>query len=113
MPEIRVRGVTRLARVLRERLVLMVLSTAFVAVIFHLTWSHHGLKDLLALRQQEVQLRAECRRLESENAVLSAQVEQLRFDDEYLQSLIRRKLGLVRRDELIYRFGSEAHPPAR
>jgi cell division protein FtsB len=98
---------------LRQRLFLIGLLLALGVAVFHLTWSRRGLRDLLALREEEVQLRAQCQQIESENAVLTAQIEQLRFDDEYLQSLIRRKLGLVRQDELIYRFGFERHPATR
>lgn len=98
---------------LRERLFLISVLLALLVVVFHLTWAHHGLKDLLVLRQQEIELRAQCGRMADENAVLRAQIENLRSNDEYLQSLIRRKLGLVRGDELVYRFGSEQPPPTR
>lgn len=63
-----------------------------------------GLRDLLALRRDRVQLEAARDRLIAENTERAVTVVRLRGDDNYIQRLIHQELGYVRRDELIYRF---------
>jgi cell division protein FtsB len=96
---------------LRGRLFLITVIIMLAVVVYQTTWSRRGLKDLLILRRQEIQLHVRCEHLRNENTVLATQVEQLRFDDEYLQSLIRRELGLIAPGELIYRFSSKPRAP--
>ena len=43
------------------------------------------------------------RRLQ-DNAALRAEISRLRSDPKYLESLARERLGLVRPDEMVYRF---------
>jgi len=66
-----------------------------------------GVRDLIVLRQHRVRLERVRQDLRAEQAALQTQVQKLRSDDRYLQSLIRRELGFARPDELIYRFKSE------
>ena len=45
------------------------------------------------------------RRLAEENQVLLNEVQLLRTDMKYLESVARRKLNLIKENEVIYRFG--------
>ncbi len=91
-------------RPLRIRLIPLLLLAASGGLVFEAIWSRRGLRDLLVLRQQELQLRQTCDQLERENSVLNVEVEKLRSDDVYLQSLIHKELGYVKPNELVYRF---------
>jgi cell division protein FtsB len=44
------------------------------------------------------------RRLEEENRRLWAEINRLRHDREYIESLARKKLGVLKENEVIYRF---------
>jgi cell division protein FtsB len=46
-------------------------------------------------------------RLESENRELLDEIERLRSDREYVENLGRREMGLVKEDEVVYRFEAE------
>ena len=50
------------------------------------------------------------RRLARENQALLDEVHRLRTDMEYVESVARRQLDLVRRNEVIYRFNMEEPP---
>jgi cell division protein FtsB len=54
---------------------------------------------------KERQVRLEkARQLERENKELLDEIERLRTDKEYLESLGRRELGLIKEGEILYRF---------
>ena len=50
--------------------------------------------------------------LEQENQSLLEEIKRLRSDKEHVESLARRELGLIKDDEILYRFAREkdAHP---
>ena len=43
--------------------------------------------------------------LEEKNRILTAEIRRLREDSKYFESVARRELGLVKANEIIYRFG--------
>ena len=45
--------------------------------------------------------------LERENRELLDEIHRLRSDREYVENLGRRELGLVKEDEIMYRFGTK------
>ena len=56
---------------------------------------------------KERQVRLEkARQLEQENRELLEEIERLRTDKEYLESLGRRELGLIKEGEILYRFST-------
>jgi cell division protein FtsB len=74
-----------------------------------------GVRRLLLLRGERQELgEAAVRRLQ-ENAALRAEISRLRSDPKYLEALARVRLGLVRPDEMVYRFldRDAPEPPAR
>ena len=49
------------------------------------------------------------RLLAEENRTLMEEVRRLRNDMNYVESLARRELNLIKKNEVIYRFGTERH----
>ena len=47
------------------------------------------------------------RKLERDNRELWEEIERLRSDEKYIESVARRELGLLRNDEILYRFSRE------
>jgi cell division protein FtsB len=45
--------------------------------------------------------------LEEKNKLLAAEIRRLREDRQYLESVARKELGLVKENEIIYRFKRE------
>ncbi|MDO8431971.1 MAG: septum formation initiator family protein [Candidatus Binatus sp.] len=84
------------------------LSLIFGAVLVLLTVNvlvePSGPSDLLALQRHRAELEARQANLAAENATFRTNVQKLRSDDRYLQTLIRRELGYARPDELVYKF---------
>jgi cell division protein FtsB len=50
-------------------------------------------------------------KLERENRELLDEIQRLRSDREYVESLGRREMGLLKEDEIMYRFGTKKEKP--
>ena len=80
------------------------LLVAIVTVAASALVGSDGVTRLLLLRGERQELgEAAVRRLQ-DNAALRAEIARLRSDPKYLEALARERLGLVRSDEMVYRF---------
>ncbi len=62
----------------------------------------HGLDNLKQVREELKQVRQTNQRLERENRALYRTVLRLRSDPQALERVVRRDLGVVRADEVVY-----------
>lgn len=79
---------------------------AFVAVLL-LAWvslGRHGLIDLYKMQKEKEEYFAIIGDLKEKNRLLAAEIRRLREDKEYLESVARKELGLIKDNEIIYRF---------
>ncbi len=80
---------------------------AFLAVLAG--WLALGKQGLLQLCQREMERQAslaEIERLTDENRALTEEVRRLSTDMEYVERMARGELGMVKDNEVIYRFGT-------
>lgn len=78
-----------------------------LAIGGHLAFSDEGFVRSSGLEDTKKLLEAENLRLEEENRQLTARLERIRADPGYLEDEARKKLGLVRPDEIIFRLAEE------
>jgi cell division protein FtsB len=78
-----------------------------VAVVGYLYLSEAGVVRSKGLLEKKRLLEIDNLRLEEENRQLSARLERIRSDPGYLEDEARKKLGLVRPDEVIFRLAEE------
>jgi len=84
-----------------RRLVLLLLLL-LVLVLFFLPG--RGIMSYLAIRRQVATLTEENQGLAEQNRALSEEIERLHHDDAYLESLARKKYGLLKDNETVYEF---------
>jgi cell division protein FtsB len=89
------------------RILWLVFLAVVVAVVGHLYLSEAGVMRSKGLVEKKRHLEAENLRLEEENRQLSARLDRIRADPGYLEDEARKKLGLVRPDEIIFRLAEE------
>ena len=85
-----------------------------IAVAFILYFTVFGERGLLRIyhlnkEKQEVQLRLDSIRVENMKQV--REVDALKNDRRYLESIARRDFGMVRKNEVIYQFSSQQQKP--
>lgn len=75
------------------------LSTIF----FHLIFMDGGVYDLFRVKLQTRSARISLMQVDEENAALSRELRRIKEDDQYLEEMVRKKYGLVREGEKVYR----------
>ena len=69
-----------------------------------LAFGKRGLLDLYSMEMQRQACIERINQLTKENQELKEELELLTNDMEYVESLVRKKLNLVKENEVIYRF---------
>jgi len=62
-----------------------------------------GIYDLLKVKLKTRTARLSIMQIEDENAALSREFRRIQQDDQYLEEMVRKKYGLVREGEKVYR----------
>ena len=68
------------------------------------SFGKHGLLGLYKMRKEKERCLAILDDLKEKNRLLTAEIRRLREDPRYFESVVRKELGLVRENEIIYRF---------
>ena len=89
------------------------LKISFFTLLFFgllASWLGYGERGLVHLSrmERERQIHQErINRLEEENRKLLNEINQLRNDRDYIESVARRELGLIKDGEILYRFAKD------
>lgn len=79
-----------------------------------MTWLGFGKRGFLHLFRMERNRQAyieRIRKIEKENQALIEEIRRLNSDTAYLESVARKELGLVKEDEILYKFSREQKGP--
>ena len=96
-------------RYLRKNHLIYIFVFSFVALLLAvwLIFGRHALLDLYRMQKENERSLAVIKELEEKNKLLAAEIRKLREDRQYLESVARKELGLVKDNEIIYRFKRE------
>ena len=89
-----------------------ILKFSLLALLFLglvVAWLGFGERGFIHLYRMDTERQAYLERinkLERDNRELLEEIQRLRSDRDYVENLGRRELGLVKEDELMYRFGT-------
>jgi len=81
-----------------------------LALLFFIVVSEHGLADLRSLKKERDQLVGENQKLTRENQAISIEIDRLKYDPGYIESIARRELGMIGKDEIILKPQNSAGP---
>jgi len=88
----------------QRRAMKILLALLVLLLLWVLFMPGRGLLSLLRLRREMVSTQQENALLRQENARLQQEVEHLRDDDAALEQVARSKFGLVKPNEIVYKF---------
>jgi len=86
----------------------LIIFVPFMALI--VAWLSYGERGFVQLSRMEEERQSsleKIRVLERENQRLMEEIERLRTDKDYIESVARRELGLVKENEVIYKFSKK------
>lgn len=81
-----------------------------LALLFFIIISEHGLADLRSLKKERDQLVGENEKLTRENQAISIEIDRLKHDPGYIESIARRELGMIGKDEIILKPQNSGEP---
>ena len=88
------------------------LAMGVLALVF--LWGilgRNGLIDLLQLRSQRAYWVSRNRALEAQNSALSHQIERLKTDWDFIESIARKELEMVREEEVVIQISPQPSQP--
>ena len=94
---------TRKLNILLSIAVLLLLSLFFFIIV-----SEHGLADLRFIKKERDRLVEESKRLTRENLTISIEIDRLKHDPAYIESIARQELGMIGKDEIILKPQSQS-----
>jgi len=82
-------------------ILLSIAALLLIALFFFIIVSEHGLADLRFLKKERDRLVEESKRLSRENLTISIEIDRLKHDPAYIESIARQELGMIGKDEII------------
>jgi cell division protein FtsB len=73
-------------------------------------FSDNGVFDLIQIREERDRVIQKNVKLEQENRDYYQEIERLKHDRKYIESIARKELGLVGKDEIIIQTAEEKEP---
>jgi cell division protein FtsB len=86
---------------------LLILIPFFALMVAWLGFGERGFVHLYRMEKERQEYVEKIQSLESENQRLLEEINRLRTDQEYIESVARRELGLIKDNEIIYRFNKK------
>jgi cell division protein FtsB len=81
-----------------------------VALFIFIIVSEHGLADLRHLKTERDTLVEENKKLTQENQAISIEIDRLKHDPGYIESIARQELGMIGEDEIILKPQNSPEP---
>lgn len=83
---------------------------AILIILFFTIFGERGLLHIHHLKQEQDELAKRFTEMQRDNDRLRREIEALRSDRIYLENLARREFGMVKPNEVVYRFMSSMGP---
>jgi cell division protein FtsB len=94
---------TRKLNILLSIAVLLLLALFFFIIV-----SEHGLADLRFIKKERDRFVEESKRLTRKNLTIGIEIDRLKHDPAYIESIARQELGMIGKDEIILKPQSQS-----
>ena len=85
----------------RQKILLSIVILLLFSLLVFIMFSDSGLADLFKLKSERDRLFQENARLKRENLTMYRMIERLKNDPEYIESVARKELGMIKKGEVI------------
>ena len=86
---------------MKQKILLSLAVLAIVSTALLIVFGENGLNDFLRLNSHRIQLARENEAITQENARLYHQIDRLKDDPKFIESIARRELGMIMSEEII------------
>jgi cell division protein FtsB len=85
----------------KHKIILSGIMLVLVALFIYIILGKHGYSDLTQLKQEQMKSIQKNERLVRENRALGIEIDRLKHDIGYIESIARQDLGMIRKEEII------------
>ena len=85
----------------KQSIFLSITVALMFSLLFFIIFGEHGFIDLNSLKTEQKRLNQENEQLIQKNSTLSVEIDRLKHDPFYIESVARQELGMVGENELI------------
>ena len=82
-------------------ILLSISALLLLGFLFFIIISEHGLADLRYIEKERDRLVEENQKLTGINQSISIEIDRLKYDPAYIESIARQELGMIGKDEII------------
>ncbi|MDF1590004.1 MAG: septum formation initiator family protein [Desulfobacterales bacterium] len=87
----------------RNKILLSFAILALFSMLLFIVFNEYGLADFRLLKQDRDRLLQKNAQLEQENLSLYRQIDRLKNDLKFIESVARQELGMVGKDEVVFK----------
>lgn len=87
-----------------QRRMYFIPAAAITFILYFTVFGERGLLRIYHLNNEKKQVQRQMETIKDENMKLVREVDALKNDRRYLESIARRDFGMVRKNEVIYQF---------
>ena len=95
---------------LKQKILLSVAILVLFNLLLIIIFGDNGLVDLNLLKKEKERLVEKNREIIRENLSLYREIERLKNDPEFIESVARKELGVIGKDEVILKSRSSSNP---
>jgi len=95
---------------IKQNILLSISVLLLLTLFFFIIVSEHGLADLIFLKRERDRLVEENNIISRENQAISVEIDRLKHDPVYIESIARQELGMIGEDEIILKPQSSPEP---
>jgi cell division protein FtsB len=94
----------------KQSLLLGATAALIVALLFFIVFSERGLADYNLMKKERDRIHDQNRQIIQENLNLGVEIDRLKNDPKYIESVARRDFGMIGQDEIVVK---PQRPPKR
>ena len=94
----------------KQNILLSISAFLLLALFLFILVSEHGLADLKFLKTERDRLVEENQKLTGANQAISVEIDRLKHDPDYIESIARQELGMIGEDEIVIKLQNTAGP---
>lgn len=85
----------------KQSVLFSIAASLILSVLFFIVFSERGLADLSLMKKERDRMQAQNQQIVQENLTFGVEIDRLKYDLKYIESVARRDFGMIGQDEIV------------
>lgn len=85
----------------KQSVLFSIAAFLILSVLFFIVFSERGLADLSQMKKERDRIQAQNQQIVQENLTFGVEIDRLKYDLKYIESVARRDFGMIGQDEIV------------